>query len=43
MNRSFLPAMIRLSGYRLGIMALAVVWFGYFSVRVVIEYGAQLF
>ena len=42
MNRSFLPAMIRLSGYRLWIMGFAILWFGYFSVRVIIEYGAQL-
>jgi hypothetical protein len=43
MDRSFLPAMIRLSGYRLAIMGFAIVWFGYFSVRVIIEYGGQLF
>jgi Mn2+/Fe2+ NRAMP family transporter len=43
MNRSFLPAMIRLSGYRLWIMGFAILWFGYFSVRVIIEYGGQLF
>jgi len=43
MNRSFLPTMIRLSGYRLAIMGFAVIWFGYFSIRVVIEYGGQLF
>ena len=42
-NRSFLPAMIRLSGYRLWIMGFAILWYGYFSVRVIIEYGAQLF
>jgi len=43
MNRSFLPEMIRLGGVRLAIMAFAVIWFGYFSVRVIIEYGGQLF
>jgi Mn2+/Fe2+ NRAMP family transporter len=43
LNRSGLPRMIRLSGYRLVIMGFAVVWFGYFSTRVVIEYGGQLF
>jgi hypothetical protein len=43
MNRGSLPKPIRLSGYRLGILCFAVVWFGYFSVRVVIEFGGQLF
>ena len=43
LNRRALPAMIRISGYRLAILAFAVVWFGYFSVRVIIEYGGQLF
>jgi len=43
MNRNDLPEAIRLSGYRLAIMGIAVVWFGYFSVRVIIEYGGQLF
>jgi Mn2+/Fe2+ NRAMP family transporter len=43
LNRRALPQMIRLSGYRLGILLFAVVWFGYFSVRVVLEYGTQLF
>ncbi len=43
MNRSFLPHLIRLGGYRLVIMGFAVIWFGYFSIRVVIEYGGQLF
>ena len=42
LNRRALPAMIRISGYRLAILAFAVVWFGYFSARVVIEYGGQL-
>lgn len=43
LSRRALPAVIRISGYRLGILAFAVVWFGYFSTRVVIEYGGQLF
>ena len=43
LNRSALPKIIRISGYRLGILLFAVVWFGYFSTRVVLEYGAQLF
>jgi Mn2+/Fe2+ NRAMP family transporter len=42
-NRRALPRMIRVSGFRLGMLLVAVVWFGYFSVRVVLEYGAQLF
>ena len=43
MNRGVLPTAIRLGGFRLGVMCVAVVWFGYFSTRVVIEYGGQLF
>lgn len=31
LNRRALPAIIRISGYRLGILAFAVVWFGYLS------------
>jgi hypothetical protein len=42
LNRGGLPRAIRLGGYRLAIMCLAVVWFGYFSTRVIIEYGGQL-
>ena len=42
LNRKALPAMIRISGYRLVIMGVAVVWFGYFSVRVLIAYIPQL-
>ena len=42
LNRKALPKMIRLSGYRLAIIGFAVVWFGYFSTRVIIEYGGQL-
>jgi hypothetical protein len=42
LNRKALPKMIRLSGYRLAIIGFAVVWFGYFSARVIIEYGGQL-
>ncbi len=43
MNRRALPQAIRLRGFRLGVMLVAVVWFGYFSIRVIIEYGGQLF
>ena len=43
LNRGGLPRAIRLSGYRLAIMCVAVVWFGYFSFRVILEYGGQLF
>jgi hypothetical protein len=42
LNRGGLPKTIRLRGYRLAIMCVAVVWFGYFSTRVIIEYGGQL-
>ena len=35
--------MIRISGYRLVILGVAVLWFGYFSIRVIIAYGDQLF
>jgi hypothetical protein len=41
LNRGGLPQAIRLSGYRLAIMCVAVVWFGYFSFRVIIEYGGS--
>ena len=43
LNRNNLPRAIRLGGYRMWIMGFAVLWFGYFSVRVVIAYGEQLF
>ena len=43
LNRGGLPRAIRIGGYRLAIMAVAVVWFGYFSFRVIVEYGGQLF
>ena len=43
LNRKALPAVIRISGYRLAIIAFSVVWFGYFSIRVILEYGGQLF
>jgi hypothetical protein len=33
---------IKLRGYRLAIMCVAVVWFGYFSTRVIIEYAGKL-
>jgi hypothetical protein len=42
LNRRALPAMIRISGYRLVIMGVAIVWFGYFSARVLIAYIPQL-
>ena len=42
LNRKALPAVIRISGYRLAILGFAVLWFGYFSARVIIEYGGQL-
>jgi hypothetical protein len=42
LNRGALPQAIRIRGYRLAIMCVAVVWFGYFSTRVIIEYGGQL-
>ena len=42
LNRKALPAMIRISGYRLVIMGVAVLWFGYFSTRVLIAYIPQL-
>ena len=31
--------MLRLSGFRLVIMGVAVLWFGYFSMRVLIAYS----
>ena len=43
LNRKALPQMIRISGYRLVILGFAVIWFGYFSIRVIIAYGEQLF
>ena len=43
MNRRWLPVPIRLTGLRLGIMWVAVVWFGFFSYKVIAEYGAELF
>ena len=42
LNRKALPAMLRLSGFRLVIMGVAVIWFGYFSARVLIAYIPQL-
>ena len=42
LNRRALPAMLRISGYRLVIMGVAVLWFGYFSTRVLIAYIPQL-
>ena len=43
MNRRSLPAPIRLTGLRLGVMWVAVAWFGFFSYKVIAEYGGQLF
>jgi len=43
MNRGRLPKAIRLTGLRLGIMWFAVAWFGFFSYKLIVEYGVQLF
>jgi hypothetical protein len=42
LNRKALPDIIRISGFRLVVMGVAVLWFGYFSVRVLIAYIPQL-
>jgi len=42
LNRKALPAAIRISGFRLVVLGVAVLWFGYFSVRVLIAYIPQL-
>jgi hypothetical protein len=42
LNRRALPKSIRLSGFRLGAMIFAACFFGYFSLRLVLFYGAQL-
>ena len=42
LNRRALPAMIRISGFRLVVLGIAVLWFGYFSARVIIAYIPQL-
>ena len=41
LNRKALPAIIRISGFRLVVLG-AVLWFGYFSARVIIAYIPQL-
>jgi hypothetical protein len=42
LNRRALPAIIRISGFRLVILGISVLWFGYFSARVIIAYIPQL-
>ena len=42
LNRKALPAAIRISGFRLVVLGVAVLWFGYFSARVIIAYIPQL-
>ena len=42
LNRRALPAMIPISGLRLVILGISVLWFGYFSARVIIAYVPQL-
>ncbi len=43
LNRRILPGAIRLSSYRLVAMAWAVLFFGYFSVLLIIDQGKSLF
>lgn len=43
LNRRALPKAIRLSGFRLGAMIFAACFYGYFSLRLVVFYGGQLF
>lgn len=43
LNRRALPQAIRLRGLRLGVMIFAVLFYGYFSARLLIEYGGKLF
>ncbi|MGH3975982.1 MAG: Nramp family divalent metal transporter, partial [Pseudonocardiaceae bacterium] len=43
LNRSSLPEAIKLRGWRLGGMIVAVLFYGYFSIRLVIAYLPQLF
>jgi hypothetical protein len=42
LNRKALPQMIRISGFRLVVLGVSVLWFGYFSARVLIAYIPQL-
>ncbi len=43
LNRGSLPTAIKLYGWRLGGMLVAVLFYGYFSIRLVIAYIPQLF
>ncbi|HTF48677.1 MAG TPA: Nramp family divalent metal transporter, partial [Pseudonocardia sp.] len=43
LNRKALPDALKLSGLRLGIMIVAVAFYGWFSIRLVISYGGMLF
>jgi hypothetical protein len=43
LNRRALPGEIKIRGPRLGVMAFSVVFFGVFSVLLVIDQGKQLF
>jgi hypothetical protein len=43
LNRKALPATLKVRGLRLGVMIVAVLFYGYFSVRLVISYGGMLF
>jgi hypothetical protein len=43
LNRKALPAQLKVRGLRLGIMIVAVLFYGYFSVRLAISYGGMLF
>lgn len=39
LNRKALPAALKVRGFRLGVMIVAVLFYGYFSARLVISYG----
>ena len=43
LNRSALPEEIKIRSMRLGVMAFSVLFFGVFSVLLVIDQGKQLF
>jgi len=43
LNRKALPAALKVRGFRLGVMIVAVLFYGYFSARLVISYGGMLF
>lgn len=43
LNRKALPAALKVRGFRLGVMIVAVLFYGYFSARLVISYGGLLF